>query len=272
MRQITVGLCQMNTKNDVEDSFRQIEEMSAFCSSEGAQLVVFPEYSTYLADDGIIEAGEFLDGPIITRFREIARKNKLFVHNGSFIEKDKSESKVFNTSVFIDPNGEIRATYRKIHLFDVVIPGTVDIRESETIKRGNNIVTLENEIGNFGFSICYDLRFPELYRKLTDLGATVIFLPSAFTLYTGKDHWEPLLRARAIENQVYLIAVDQFGAYAEGHFSYGNSMIVDPWGTVVARAREEVGCTIYKLDLDAVDRVREKIPCLNHRVNLDKVD
>lgn len=268
MRTLRIGLCQMNSRDNREENFCKIEEMTEYCAGEGAEVVLFPEQSTYLSARGVLENAEPLEGKIVNRLREIARKNKVYLHNGSFLEKAKTGNKVHNTSVFIDPQGDILTTYRKIHLFDVEIPGSVSNRESDTVEPGKEVVTCKTGLANFGFSICYDLRFPELFRRLTDAGAEVVFLPAAFTLYTGKDHWEPLLRARAIENQIYLVAVNQTGTFDQKSQTYGNSLVVDPWGTVIARAREEVGCTVAALDLDFITRVREKIPSLKNRVNL----
>lgn len=257
---------QINSRNKIDDNFKQIEEAAECCAGEGAEIVVFPEQSTYLSGEGVIETAEPLDGRIINRFREIARKHKIYLHNGSFLEKVKNQNKVYNTSVFFDPAGEILTSYRKMHLFDVEIPGAVSIRESDTVEPGKEIVTLKTDLACFGFTICYDIRFPELYRKLVDRGAEIIFVPAAFTLYTGKDHWEVLLRARAIESQAYVVAVDQFGTYDSDHQSFGNSMVIDPWGTVIAKAKEEKSSVVAVLDLDFLKRVREKLPSLKHRV------
>ena len=267
MQNFKVGLCQINSQNDIKTNLSSIEEMVKKCAEGGADMAVFPEYSSYLSDFNVIAQGESFDGPIISRFRELARRNRIFIHNGSFIEKIEGEEKVYNTSVLFNRNGEIVSFYRKIHLFDVYLPGIVDVRESATIKAGDKVVTADTDFCCLGFSICYDLRFPELYRKIVEKNVKLIFVPAAFTLYTGKDHWEPLLRARAIENQVYIIAVCQFGPYDQGHYSYGNSMVIDPWGTVISRAREEVCCTLVEIDLSFTDKVRGKIPSLKNRVN-----
>jgi len=171
---------------------------------------------------------------------------------------------VFNTSVLFDPHGHIVARYRKIHLFDVDIREHVTIRESDTRVGGADIVTAPTELGMVGMSVCYDLRFPELYRRLTLSGAEVITVPSAFTFPTGAAHWEVLLRARAIENQVYVIAPDQIGRSPSGVLDFGNSMIVDPWGTVLARAADRETIIFAEIDRDHQDRVRRELPCLAH--------
>jgi len=175
---------------------------------------------------------------------------------------------VFNTSLLFDRNGELAARYRKIHLFDVDLPGQPPIRESFTYTPGEEVVTAQTEFGRAGLSICYDVRFPELYRALVTRGAEVLFVPSAFTAETGKDHWDVLIRARAIESQAFVVAPAQWGTWGppEQHRRcFGNSLAVDPWGRVVARAPDGVGVAFADLDLDEVRRVRERLPALRHR-------
>ncbi|WP_073048249.1 carbon-nitrogen hydrolase family protein [Dethiosulfatibacter aminovorans] len=265
MEKLRIGLGQLNTKDDVERNLETIKDITEKCAAEGAKLVVFPECSTYLSDKNMIEHAEFLNDNIINTIRRIAVKNNVYIHNGSFLEKDESEEKVYNTSVLINPKGQIETVYRKIHLFDVDIPGIVNEKESDIVKNGNEVVNAVTEIGCFGFSICYDLRFPELFRKLTEKGAKIIFVPAAFTLYTGKDHWEVLLRSRAIENQVFIVGVNQFGERPIGKISYGNTMVVDPWGTVIARAKEGVGYLMADIDMNYLENIRKTIPCLEHK-------
>ena len=199
MDKLRIGLGQLNTRDNIENSFEEIESLTAECSSRGAQLVVFPELSTYLSETSTKGAAQTPDGEIISRFKELAEKYNIYIHNGSFIEKSETDRKSFNTSVLINPSGKIEAVYRKIHLFDIEVNRKLTYRESDRYERGNSIINLSSRIGDFGFSICYDLRFPELYRELAFRGAKLIFVPAAFTMYTDKDHWESLLRARAIE-------------------------------------------------------------------------
>ncbi len=271
MKNLKIGLGQINSKNNIKENLVQMKKVIEECSSKGAELVVFPEASSYLSLSGAEENSQSIDGEIINELKNMAVKHKVYIHNGSFAEKDMNSDKIFNTSVFINPKGEIEAVYRKIHLFDVSIDKENTFNESSKYKRGNEIINLSNEIGQFGFTICYDLRFPELFRKLTFNGAKLIFVPAAFTLFTGKDHWEPLLRARAIENQVYIVAVGQFGEFEKGKKSFGNSMVIDPWGTVIAKSSDKVDTLIAEIEWDYIDSVRNSIPSLKNRVELENI-
>lgn len=269
MKKLRIGIAQLNTKDNIDESFRTIERLTEEIAAGGADIAVFPEMSTYLTELDISAAAQTLAGEVVSRFRELAKKYRLHIHNGSFVEKSWApELKAFNTSVLINPEGEIEAVYRKIHLFDIDLSGPLSYRESDRFLRGSDIVTHRSSLGQFGFSICYDLRFPELYRRLALAGARLIFVPAAFTLFTGKDHWEPLLRARAIENQAYIIAPNQIGEHPPGKQCYGNSMIVDPWGKVIARASDRVEAVVTEIDLDYVEDVRGKLPSLKNRVDL----
>jgi predicted amidohydrolase len=184
---------------------------------------------------------------------------------GSILEGVPREERRYNTSCLVDPSGSIGATYRKIHLFDVALPGRVAVQESATRLAGDAAVVAWTSLASVGMSICYDLRFPELYRRLAADGAEVLVVPSAFTLPTGSAHWEVLCRARAIENQCWLLAANQTGASPHGHRDYGNSMIVDPWGTVLARLGDEEGVAVAELDPAHLARVRAELPALTHR-------
>jgi predicted amidohydrolase len=172
---------------------------------------------------------------------------------------------VYNTCVVVAPSGEIVSSYRKIHLFDIGIPGAAEFRESRTVVPGNEAITCELPFGKLGLSICYDVRFPELYRALTIAGARVIVVPAAFTLHTGKDHWRPLLTARAIENQIYILAAAQFGRANEKRVCWGHSLIADPWGAVIAEAPDKEGICVAEIDTEFQDKVRRELPCLSHR-------
>lgn len=271
MNKLRIGLGQLNTRDTIEDSFKQIELQTAECSERGAQLVVFPEMSTYLSERKTLLAAQGLNGDIIDKFKKLARKHSIYLHNGSFVEKSEIDGKSYNTSVLFSPEGEIDSLYRKIHLFDIEIGKELAYRESDRFTRGYSIVNTSTFIGNFGFSICYDLRFPDLYRKLTLRGAKMIFVPAAFTMYTGKDHWESLLRARAIENQVYIAAPNQIGAHPDNKSCYGNSMIIDPWGKIIARASDKVGTIVADIDWDYLEDIRRQLPSLENRVNLNEI-
>jgi predicted amidohydrolase len=195
----------------------------------------------------------------------LARELRIYLVSGSILERIPGHRKAYNTSSLYDPNGNVIARYRKIHLFDVNIARGVSTRESETRLPGDQPVAVETEFCPMGLTICYDLRFPELYRALVAQGAQVIFVPSAFTAVTGEAHWEPLLRARAIENQVYIVAPDQLGKNPKSFDTYGNSMIVDPWGRVIARAPDMAAVILAEIDLAYVAKVRAELPALSHR-------
>jgi predicted amidohydrolase len=208
---------------------------------------------------------EPIPGPTTRQLSKMAAKHGLYIHAGSMHEAVDVGGKVGNTSVLIDDDGEIVSTYQKVHLFDVEIGDEVMAEESARSVSGDELVVAETDLATFGLSICYDLRFPELYSTLAQRGATILFVPSAFTLYTGKDHWEPLLRARAIENQAYVVAAGQIGERPEGGTTYGKSMVVDPWGTVISQASDRVGMITAEIDLDYVQEVRQNLPSLSHK-------
>jgi predicted amidohydrolase len=269
MKKLRIGIGQLNTQDDLKKNIEAIEKAVVECTDQGAQLVVFPECSTYLSQNGAREHAETLQGPIIGKLSQLARKYNVYIHNGSFIEKREGYEKLFNTSVLIDNEGNIAAMYRKIHLFDVEIDENTTYKESNRYQYGDTMVNVKTELGDFGMTICYDLRFPELFRNLAINGAKVIFVPAAFTLFTGKDHWEALLKARAIENQVYIVAPGQFGERPIKKMSFGNSMVIDPWGTVIAKASDRVCSFVADIDLDYVDHVRKVLPSLNNRVDIE---
>lgn len=271
MSRLRIGLGQVNTRDSIAQSFCDIERLTEECAGKGAELIVFPELSTHLSESGTGSIAEDLNGNIISRFKKLARQYGVYIHNGSFVEKSPFPDKVYNTSVLINPAGEIEAVYRKIHLFDIDLDKTHSYKESDRFEAGDSIVTAETDIGTFGFSICYDVRFPELYRELTFRGSKLIFVPAAFTLFTGKDHWEPLLRARAIENQVYIAAPDQIGKHPDNKSCYGNSMLIDPWGKVIARASDHVGSIVADVEWDYVEKIRRKLPSLKNRTDLTKM-
>jgi predicted amidohydrolase len=187
---------------------------------------------------------------------------------GSILEAIPDNPKAYNTSLLFGPAGNLLATYRKIHLFDVDLANGVSLRESDVREHGDEVVTARTELGTMGLSVCYDLRFPELYRGLAEQGAHLIFVPSAFTAFTGQAHWKPLLRARAIENQTYIIAADQFGKSAKSFECHGHSMIVDPWGTILAELPDGPGVITAEIDLDYLAKVRAELPALQHRRKL----
>ncbi|HEX7464060.1 MAG TPA: carbon-nitrogen hydrolase family protein [Actinomycetota bacterium] len=263
-----VALCQMNSRDDVEANLRRAGELLEEAAGGGADLAGLPEVWTYVGSAARHrEVAEPVPGRTSDWLSETALRHRMWILGGSILEAG-DDGKVFNTSLLVDREGELVARYRKIHLFDVELPGQPPIRESFSYTPGDEIVTAETEFGRVGLSICYDVRFPELYRALVVRGAEIVFVPSAFTFETGKDHWDVLLRARAIEGQTFVLAPAQWGTWGRsgsGRRCYGNSLAVDPWGRVVARAPDGVGVTFAELDLGEVSRVRERLPALRHR-------
>jgi len=234
-------------------------------AAAGAQLVVLPETFSWrgpAARDQ--DEAEPLAGPTLARLADVARRLRVTLVAGSILERAGDGASPFNTSVVLGPDGRTLASYRKVHLFDVAIPGKVEVRESARRGRGGDVICVDAGIARLGLSVCYDLRFPELYRALTRAGAELLCVPSAFTFPTGAAHWEVLLRARAIENQCWLLAANQHGPSGLGHADYGHSMIVDPWGTVVACASDGERVITAEIDLGLLAKVRREMPCLEH--------
>jgi deaminated glutathione amidase len=256
---------QMTSTSDLEANLGHARELVCRAAGRGAVLVALPEVFAYRAPRGEEAAGACpLPGRVSEFLRELAAELRIVLIGGSFLECVDGNTRAYNTSLLIDADGEIRAAYRKIHLFDVDIAGQVCVRESDSRAPGSEVVTATTPLGTIGLSICYDLRFPELYRRLGAAGATIIAVPSAFTFYTGSAHWEPLLRARAIENQAYVIAPDQTGRSPSGIEDYGNSMIVDPWGVVLARATDGPQVITAEIDTERLARIRREMPCQSH--------
>jgi deaminated glutathione amidase len=258
------AVVQLNSTADKARNLAAAERLVRAAAADGATLVALPEKWNLLAGGAELLAGaEPLDGPSLEAARGWARELGIHLLAGSVSEQGP-EGKAFNTSVLIGPDGTDFAVYRKIHMFDVDVGG-VSYRESEHEEPGDEIVVASLPDASLGLSVCYDLRFPELYRILAVRGAQIVAVPSAFTLATGRDHWEVLLRARAIEDQVFVLAPNQVGE-APPHFSsYGHSAIVDPWGVVLATAPDEECFIAADLDLDAQRRVRESLPSLANR-------
>ncbi len=263
-----VAICQMNSGADVEANVDEAELLLAEAADAGADLAALPELFHYMGPPRLrAELAEPVPGPVSERMSAMARERSMWVLAGSVLEAEGG--KVFNTSVLLDRSGEVVARYRKIHLFDAEPPGQPPIRESDTLVAGEQLVTHETEFARVGLSICYDLRFPELYRGLMALGAEVITVPSQFQWATGIDHWEILLRARAIENQCFIVAPAQWGPYGkpeDNRRSYGNSMIVDPWGRVLVRAPQESTAVVFAdLDFEELRDIRRKLPAISNR-------
>jgi predicted amidohydrolase len=259
---------QLNCTSNEQANWESARSLIERAAGYGAAFVATPENTNYLGPhDEKVRRAEPLGGPTCTRFAELARRLGIHLLLGSFNEKSGEERRCFNTSVLFGPDGLILATYRKMHLFDVDVPGGPRFAESDTCKPGDAVTVVETPLARFGLSICYDLRFPELYRRMTDEGAQVLMIPAAFTLATGKDHWEPLMRARAIETQCYVIAPAQHGDHDDAGIkaSWGHAMIVDPWGIPVAVASDGPGLALAEIDLERVENVRRAIPVSRHR-------
>jgi predicted amidohydrolase len=262
------ALCQMSAGDDVAENVHEAESLMSRAADGGADLAALPEVFTYRGPSRRhAEVAEPIPGPTTDRLAEAARRHGMWVLAGSLLESDGS--RVYNTSLLFDRAGEQVARYRKIHLFDVELPGASPIRESDTFTPGEEIVTAGTEFGRVGLSVCYDLRFPELYRALMARGAELVFVPANFQYTTGVDHWEVLARARAIENQSFVLAPAQWGSWgdpAKGRRAYGTSLAVDPWGRVFARGPVE-GTEVVLADLDFSElrRVRSVLPALRHR-------
>ena len=277
---LRVACVQMNTRGDVGANVRAATALVEEAAAAGARLVCLPETWAYKGRGaGILASAEAVEGPSNAALAQLAARLGVFVLAGSIYEPSPEPGHVFNTSALLGPDGGLLAAYRKIHLFDV-LAGEMRYRESQEVTGGAELVTAAIDPGRaaahdagaspqawvtLGLTICYDLRFPELYRSLALRGAQVLCVPSAFTAYTGAAHWEVLLRARAIENGCFVVAPGQVGEHLPGRECFGHSMIVDPWGTVLAEVQEGVGICVADLDLARVPEVRGQIPSLQNR-------
>ncbi|MFH0900339.1 MAG: carbon-nitrogen hydrolase family protein [Pseudomonadota bacterium] len=264
-----VAACvQLTSKADVAANMATCQRLCAQARCRGAELVVLPENFAFMGEterEKLAIAESLGKGPLCQTLAEIATKQGIWLIAGGLPERSDVDGKVYNTLVAFSPDGRIAASYRKIHLFDVHIPGGAYFRESGTVVGGKDPVVLDSPWGRIGLSICYDLRFPELYRVLVDQGAKMVVVPAAFTLHTGKDHWHVLLRARAVENEIYVLAAGQFGRHNEKRMTYGHSVIVDPWGVVLAEAPDRECVITTTIDLAYLEEVRRELPCLDHR-------
>lgn len=263
---LNIAVLQMNSKADRGENIAAALALIDRAAATGARAVALPEVWPYLGpEDANREHAETIPGPITDLLAERARRHGIYIHGGSIYESRPGDPGMYNTTVVIDPQGEIVARYSKIHMFDVVLNSDDEYRESATVTPGTEIVVTEIDGIQVGLAICYDLRFPELFRILALKGAQAVILPAAFTLMTGKDHWETLIRARAIENEIYMVAPAQWGTYLPGKWCYGRSMVVDPWGTVLATAPDGVGTAQATIDPMRVETVRRQIPSLANR-------
>lgn len=264
--EVRVALVQMNSQSDKNRNLVRAEELIDQAAERGGQVVALPEYFSYLGPkEQHEEQAEHIPGPTTQRLARKAKEHQIYLLGGSLLERSAIDGRYYNTSVLFGPDGDALARYRKIHLFDIDVTGAVSANESATILPGDEIVT--GSIGDYrvGLTICYDLRFPELYRRLALEGAEIIFTPAAFTMFTGKDHWHPLLRARAIENQCYVLAPAQIGSHEPNAQCYGHSLVVDPWGTVIAESPNQEGVIVADLNLQALRDIRTQLPSLANR-------
>jgi nitrilase len=270
-----VSLVQMNSINDKAANLaaaRALVEQAV--AEEAPDWVLLPEQFDWAGGargDKYANAETLPGGPAYAMAQELARRHRIFIHAGSIMERIEGDERIHNTSVVFNRQGEEIARYRKIHLFDVTTPDGASYKESATVKAGDRVVTYDCEGVTIGCSICYDLRFPDLFQALAEKGAQIIALPAAFTLQTGKDHWEVLLRARAIETQTYVCASAQTGSFMVGNeqrSTYGHSLVADPWGHVVAKASDGVGVVSTRIDPATVAKVRAMIPAASHRVRI----
>ena len=257
---------QMCSGEDVAANLATAVHWVEQAAAAGARLVVLPELFACLGRvEAIVASAEDLPGPTSDALCQLARRLEITLVAGSLAERSPRPDKVYNTSLLIGSDGAVLSRYRKMHLFDVDLPGQVTLAESRWITAGDQVVAVSTPQGCIGQAICYDLRFPELFRQLADAGTDVICLPSAFTLPTGRDHWEVLVRARAIENQAFVVAANQCGRHTPQLTTYGHSMIVDPWGTPLAVAADGAGLAIAEIDLTRMAEIRRQLPALQHR-------
>jgi predicted amidohydrolase len=263
---LRVAAVQLNSTDDVAGNLAAADRLTREAAATGAELVLLPEKWNVLGSgEHLIAGAEPLDGPAVRWARETASELGIDLVAGSIVERVAGSQRLANTCVHVDPSGQIAAVYRKVHMFDVVVDG-IRYDESEHEEPGTELVTSRTAGGiPLGLSICYDVRFPELFRILTLRGARILLVPAAFTLATTRDHWETLLRARAIENQAFVVAANQIGRHPPDHRSGGRSMIVDPWGVVLAQASDAVGVIGARLDLDRLDQIRADLPALANR-------
>ncbi|OJF90693.1 carbon-nitrogen hydrolase family protein [Pararhizobium antarcticum] len=271
-----ISLIQMNSQPDRDHNLRQaLRLMQDAVDRDDPKLIILPEHFDWSGGtprEKFDAADAVPGGRAYDILQDFAASHRVWLHAGSLLERVEGSDRIRNTTVIFDADGIEVARYRKIHLFDIVAPDGKAYRESETVERGTDLLIYEINGLRIGCAICYDLRFSRLFDRLTQAGVDVIILPAAFTLQTGKDHWEVLCRARAIEFQVYFVACGQWGAYpaagGETRHTYGNSLVCDPWGQVIARASDTVGVITSYLDIDRVRAVRNLIPMETHRLDL----
>lgn len=268
MKAYKAAVVQMNSQPDVSLNFEEARRWIRTAAEEGAELVGLPEYFSFLGDlSERKKRADKISRRSYTFLQETAAEFSIYLLGGT-IPVPADDGRTYNRSLLFNPDGNVDATYDKIHLFDVELSDSEQYRESDDIKPGENepVTFTTNTLGTLGLSICYDLRFPELYRALMDQQADVITVPSAFTATTGKDHWKTLLCARAIENTAYVFAPAQTGTHGKTRKTHGNAMIIDPWGDIIAHAGTDPGIAVATIDPVRIRQVRRQIPSLQHRV------
>jgi predicted amidohydrolase len=264
-RAFTVAAVQMRSTSDRKRNLDTAEAFAAEAAGRGADVIAFPENVADVRAEGrAVPAAEPVDGPTAQRFATMALRHRAWILAGTIALRNPRGRKNYNASILFAPDGAVAAVYRKMHLFDVAIPGRAVFRESSLIAAGDTPVVAATPLGKLGMSVCYDLRFPELFRHLALLGATVLFVPSAFTAYTGRAHWLALLRARAIENLAYVVAPAQWGTHHVGRRSYGHTCVIDPWGRVVAMRASGTGIVLARIDPARVAKLRRELPVMTH--------
>ena len=268
MKSYLAAAIQMTSVPNLEKNLVQAEELIELAVRQGAELVSLPENFSFLGleTDKIAQAAAIASAT--EKFlKTVAQRFQVTILGGGFPVPVDSD-RVYNTALLVSPNGEELYRYQKVHLFDVNVPDGNTYRESSTVMAGTELPTVypSPELGNLGISICYDVRFPELYRHLAYKGADILFIPAAFTAYTGKDHWQVLLQARAIENTCYVIAPAQTGQHYALRQTHGHAMIIDPWGVILADAGEKPGVAIAEINPVRLEQVRRQMPSLQHRV------
>jgi predicted amidohydrolase len=265
VRKYLMAVVQMNTQGNKDENLKAACDFIDEAAARGAKFVSFPEVFNVI-DEGEEPPELVPQGRTISLMAEKARQHNIWIHCGSIAEVNPEGDRKFNTTAVLNPKGEMVAKYRKLHTFDITLPDGTVADESARIKPGSEMVTADTEMGCLGLSICYDIRFPELYRYLALQGAQILFTPANFQLATGKDHWEAILRTRAIENTCYVVAAAQIGKKHGGRAtSFGDSMIIDPWGMIIARASERPGIAVGEIDLDYLDKIRASLPSLKNR-------
>lgn len=257
---------QLTSGADKAKNLDTAERLIRKASNSGAKFIGLPENMAWMGPEPErLANAESLEGPTLSRLAALARELQVTLLAGSVLETGAPGDRLYNTSVLFGPDGARLAVYRKIHLFDVEVGDGQSYHESKAVAPGETVVVADSSLGKVGLSVCYDLRFPELYRRHADEGAVLLTVPAAFTLATGKDHWEVLLRARAIENQAYVLAPAQQGRHPKDRLTWGHAMVVDPWGLVTARCSEGEGYCLAHFDLELLQRLRRSLPALQHR-------